>query len=105
MQLSNSNELVKFYTIDEIKDEYGGVKKEQNKAFTLFGRLSLVQIDHKNCRTYAVKIQSNTQLAQYSNRQLVISTNNKYYLVKDIIINKKLTTIKCHDYQYSTDDI
>ena len=105
MELSNSNELLKFSIIDEIRDEYGGVKKQPHEAFTLFGKLYLIQIDHKNCRTYAVKMRSNNQLTQFSDKKLVISTQNRHYLVKDIIINKKLTTIKCYDYQYSTDNI
>ena len=105
MKLSNSNELLKFSSIDEIKDKYGGVKKQQHEEFTLFGKLYLIQIDHKNCRTYAIKMRSNNQLTKLCDKKLIISTNNKHYLVKNMIINKKLTTIKCHDYQYSTDDI
>ena len=105
MQLSNSNELLKFYTIDEIQDQYGGVKKEHNDQFTVFGKLYLIQIDHKNRRTYQIKTRSNHYLEKVRDKKLLISTGDRQYLVKDIIINKKLTTIKCNDYQNPTDDL
>lgn len=105
MQLSNSNELLKFSTIYEIDDKHGGVKKLQHEEFTLFGKLCLIQIDYKNNRTYQVKMRSNNQLEKLRDKQLMISTNNRNYLVKNMIINKKLTTIKCHDYQNSTADL
>ena len=105
MQLSNSNELLKFSTIDEIQDQYGGVKKKQSDEFTLFGKLYLIQIDYKNHRTYEVKTRSNNQLEKLRDKKLMISAGDRKYLVKDMIINKKLTTIKCNDYQNPTDDI
>jgi len=105
MKLSNSNELLKFYTIDEIPDKHGGVEKQHSEALTLFGRVYLVQVDHKNCHHYKVEIPSNNELTQYSNKKLMISTKGRNYIVYDIKINKKSTTIKCYDYKYSTNDI
>ncbi len=105
MQLSNTNELLKFCTINEIQDQYGGVRKHHNDEFTIFGKLYLIKIDHKNHRTYEIKTRSNNQLDKLRDKKLLISTGNRKYLVKDMIINKKLTTIKCHDYQDPTDAI
>jgi hypothetical protein len=105
MQLSNSNELLRFSTINNIEDDYGGIKKEESYEFTIFGKLCLIQIDHKNNCTYEVKMRSNNQIDKVKGKTLLISAGNKKYLVKDIVINKKLTTIKCNDYEAPRDNI
>jgi hypothetical protein len=105
MQLSNSNELLKFSVVNNIEDNYGGIKKEESHEFTIFGKLCLIQIDHKNNCTYEVKMRSNNQLDKVKGKTLLISAGNRKYLVKDIVINKKLTTIKCHDYETPGDNI
>lgn len=105
MKLSNSNSLLTFYAITQVPDKYGGVNQKYNQVLTLFGKLSLVHIDHKNHHTYTIVIASNSELIQYSNQKLIVAIENKYYLVKNIKIDKKLIIITCNDYQYPTDSI
>ena len=105
MKLSNTNEFLKISTIEETDDSHGGVKQQPKEELSLFGKLSLIQIDHKNKRTYQVKTRSNKQLEKLRNKKLMITAAERNYLIQEMIINRKLTTIKCHDYNNPKDDL
>lgn len=105
MKLSNTNEFLKISTLEEVDDNYGGVKQEPKEELSLFGKLCLIQIDHKNKRTYQVKTRSNKELEKLRNKKLMISTKDRNYLIQEMIINRKLTIMKCYDCEDTKDDL
>ena len=101
MQLSTFNKLLKFFSIEYITDDIGGFTKKYEYLFTLYGEISLWQIDKNGQKKYQITIDSREPLSDLN--KLIVVYDNQQFIIKNILVGKQLTKMECYDNQNTED--
>ena len=101
MQLSTFNKLLKFFSVEYVADDIGGFTKKYEYLFTLYGGISILQIDKNGQKKYQITIDSRKSLSDLN--KLIVVHNNQQFTIKNILVDKQLTKMECYDNQNTED--
>ena len=102
MQLSTFNKLLKFFSVEYVPDDIGGFTKKYEYLFTLYGEISLLQIDKHARKKYQLTIDSRASTLSDLN-ELIVVHNNQQFVIKNISVDKQLIKMECYDNQNTED--